>query len=839
MVLSLIKREQEGEWEPGLRWLRKVGIKCLEALAVNRSLPKTNPWKEKSWEGELAGMPSMKGGEYVDSEVMDRTAESFWQSIVKESGRHPGGFDGWLQSMGEAWELVGKVIFHLAELPAGGERPFGFLSTYADRVSAEGKPQHIPLARAMVKFKGDTASMESLLSPLRAASEKSLWLREAIASGKLFRAETMSVEETYVFLKAVPDLRESGLVTRMPADWGREGPSRVVVQVGLGEQLPQQEGSGGRPLWDFRADLALNGEVLTEEEWEKIRSSHSGLIFLRGKWIEVNADRVESLLKGWRQLKYLHGQGIPLSMAMRIIAGKVPEIVSGGSSSDEVEEWETVSTGEALQGILDELRKPGSLPEDELLRAELREYQKQGVSWMLALYRAGMGACLADDMGLGKTLQVIAFLSLLKKQGNTGSPSLIVAPASLISNWMAELAKFAPHLTCQVFHGERNLALGVGTDIVLTTYSYLYRREEELSRLWEVIVMDEAQNVKNSSTRQSQAAADLQANMKLALTGTPVENGLSDLWSIFNIINPGLLGKTLSSFTREFEKSKSEDSYKNLRTLISPFILRRMKSDSQVALRLPPKTVLTQRCYLSKKQAVLYAHLTESLRKELFSQDQTENKEERKGIGSPILKYILKFKQLCDHPSLLNGDNVFEPGEGGKFCRLGELASEWASRQEKVLVFTQFREMCIPIARFLETIYGEPGLIMHGETPLVQRRAGVDAFQSPGGPPFYVLSVKTAGTGLTLTAASHVVHFDRWWNPAVENQASDRAYRIGQDKPVFIHKFIVPGTLEEKIDRLISSKQKVADDLLQLEESWEKIIGEMKPEEVFELFVAG
>lgn len=686
--------------------------------------------------------------------------------------------------------------------------------------------------------------MSFFLSPLRKAAENSAWLREWLETQRLLRAESLSVDEAYSFIREVPLLRKAGLVTRMPAQWESKPPARVVVQVDVTQQSESK--AKGRPLWEFDSRLALNGQALTSEELEKIKNTEMGLISLRGRWVEIDRGKVESLLKDWQQLKHLHAQGIPLVGVMRLLYGMgapLPIVREGESESGD---WSMVQAGDELNSCLQGLRQISSLPDDPHVKAILRSYQKEGVSWMWSLYKVGLGGCLADDMGLGKTLQVLAFLSLIHQEKKEGSaPVLVVVPSSLLANWAAEMGRFVPHLSFSIYHGSgsMNLEESRKSDVVLTTYSLLHRREELTNTPWSIAVFDEAQNLKNALSLQARAAGEVKADMKLALTGTPVENGLSDLWSVMNIVNPGLLGGSCSAFLAGLKENSENDKFGKLRRLISPVILRRMKSDPHIALNLPPKTELVQRCMFTRRQALLYEQLTEELRKLLFSlKENRGNEEESEGVQSGrnahVLKYMLRFKQLCDHPSLLNGDNLFEPKEGGKFLRLRELAEEWASRQEKVLVFTQFREMCRPLFLFLRDIYGREGLMMHGGTPLDQRRADVQSFQRPDGPPFYVLSVKTAGTGLTLTEAAHVVHFDRWWNPSVENQASDRAYRLGQEKAVFVHKFMVPGTLEEKIDRMIFKKKELARDVLAFEESAEKVLCGMGDEELI-AFITG
>jgi non-specific serine/threonine protein kinase len=456
------------------------------------------------------------------------------------------------------------------------------------------------------------------------------------------------------------------------------------------------------------------------------------------------------------------------------------------------------------------------------LRGTLRNYQQIGADWLWFLSGLGLGACLADDMGLGKTIQVLSLLLALKQGRRRGAkPSLLVLPASLLANWKAEIARFAPTLNAAFIHpseteaatlaglaAKPNEALA-GTDIVLTTYAMLPRNKWLLDIHWQLVILDEAQAVKNPAAQQTKTVKQLRADARIALTGTPVENRLADLWSLFDFLCPGLLGSAarFKKFVKGLE-AREHDRYAPLRKLVGPYVLRRLKTDKRIIADLPDKTEMKAFCGLTKKQAALYARSVQELAAALEGRDGIQ----RRGL---VLSFLMRFKQICNHPSQFLGDGGYEPGNSGKFDRLRTICEEIVSRQEKVLVFTQFREMTDPIAAFLGDVFGREGLVLHGGTAVKKRRTLIDRFQQEDGPPFFVLSLKAGGTGLNLTAASHVIHFDRWWNPAVENQATDRAFRIGQHRNVVVHKFICRGTIEEKIDALIEEKTNLADDILE------------------------
>jgi len=442
---------------------------------------------------------------------------------------------------------------------------------------------------------------------------------------------------------------------------------------------------------------------------------------------------------------------------------------------------------------------------------------------------------------------------LILKKRRSKQASLLVLPASLLANWKDELERFGPSLRCLFVHpsqmskqdieslanddvqGRTNVAAAkdggsdglTGIDLVLTTYGMLSRQPWLQHRRWHLLILDEAQAIKNPASRQARASKKLHAKARIALTGTPIENRLGDLWSLFDFLSPGLLGSAarFKTFTKSLAGGTG-DQYAPLRKLVRPYILRRLKTDKTILTDLPEKTEVRAWCTLSKTQAALYRQEVNGLATSLKTLDGMQ----RRGL---VLACLMRFKQICNHPSQRLGDGRYDPADSGKFARLAELCEEIAARQEKLLVFTQFREITGPLAAFLAEQFGRPGLTLHGGTPVRQRKRLVDDFQREDGPPFFILSLKAGGIGLTLTEASHVIHFDRWWNPAVENQATDRAFRIGQQKNVLVHKFVCQGTVEEKIDALIAEKTALAGDILQ--GGGETLLSEMNNQELLAL----
>ena len=768
----------------------------------------------------LQSAPPMRGAEYLTIEVL----QALWRMLddwVRERIREHGSLAALLDERAPQWHPVGRVCFHLAENKRDPDYPFAFMATYAPLDQTRGAVRYQPLRRALQEYADarDKQTLIRLLSPVQRAAGASPMVGDLVESGDIYHPLAWTPEEAYRFLREVPLYEESGLVVRLPDWWRKRSRPRVGVRIGGAEQSR----FGKDALLDFQVGVAIGDEPLSEQELEELLSAEAGLVFIKGRWVEVDRERLGEALAHWKavQAEAMQG-GLGFVEGMRLLAG-APADLGRSAAEEAVREWSLVRPSEGLKRLLEQLRSPSAnvaaRPGDEL-KAVLRPYQEQGVHWLWLLSQLGLGACLADDMGLGKTIQVIALLLLIKRHWSAGGgskPSLLVLPASLLANWQAELERFAPSLRPHFIHGSQRLdAAGeeheeqlADCDLVLTTYGTLMRREWLQRCDWRLLVLDEAQAIKNPATRQTKTVKQIRADARIALTGTPVENSLADLWSLFDFLNPGLLGsaRRFKGFAKALAE-RSHDQYAPLRRLTQPYILRRLKTDRSIIADLPEKSEVDAWCGLSKTQAVQYGRAVKELDQALESLDGMQ----RRGL---VLAYLQRFKQICNHPSQLLGDGRYEPGKSDKFQRLAELCEEIAARQEKLLLFTQFREITGPLAAFLAQQFGRPGLILHGGTPVKQRRQLVDAFQSEQGPPFFVLSLKAGGTGLTLTEASHVIHFDRWWNPAVENQATDRAFRIGQKKNVLVHKFICRGTVEERIDAMIRDKNALADDLLQ------------------------
>lgn len=751
--------------------------------------------------------PPMTGAEYLAPETFLALWAEIETAVEAELATCGGSLQDFLKTKHRAWNLVGRVHFNLAENRKDAEYPFAFLATYTSRLSVTGAAQHMPLSQAMREFSGGKkkAQLLSLLQPVQKAAEQCAWLAELVSEGEIYHPLRWGVDEAMRFLKDVPHLQGAGIVVRMPKTWAADRPARPKVSVTVGDKNPSLLGMDA--LLDFRMEVTLDGQSLTPAEIQQLLAASAGLRWIRGQWVEVDRDRLSRLIARFQGIEDAAAGGLPFGQAMRLLAGTA---LDDAVPADP--DWSEIVAGDWLADMLRGLRSPEGLAAvspGPALKASLRPYQLAGVRWLHLLARMGLGACLADDMGLGKTIQVLALLLTLERR----HPSLLVAPASLLANWQQEAERFTPSLRCLIAHPsamaqEELRALDgdrlAGTDLVITSYGTLMRLPNLLKLHWHLAVADEAQALKNPSAKQTKAVKQLEASVRIALTGTPVENRLSDLWSIFDFTHPGLLGsqKAFAALTKNIAH------FGPLRTLIKPYILRRLKSDKRIIDDLPDKTEMTAWVALSPVQAALY----EGAVKELAAKLETAEGIERKGL---VLAFLMRFKQICNHPSQWLGDGAWKPEASGKFGRLAEISEVIAAKQEKMLVFTQFREITAPLAGFLGNIFGRAGLVLHGGTPVAKRRELVRRFQEDERCPFFVLSLKAGGTGLNLTAASHVIHFDRWWNPAVENQATDRAWRIGQHRNVLAHKFVCRGTVEERIDDMIRSKQQLATDMLE------------------------
>ncbi len=672
---------------------------------------------------------------------------------------------------------------------------------------------------------------QDLLSELGAAAHVSPEISASLGQPRPTGYD-LDTEGAYLFLsETVWMLEQAGIGLQLPAFWNGGGRRQLTARA----TAKAASAGGGRlgfdSVVDFDWEVALGDQALSRRELEELAQAKVPLVRLRGQWVEVSVDQVRA------GLALLRGE----SRARSTLREAVRMAVGAEDPGRGLEVSEVRGVG-AVGDLLSRLLKgplpgaAGDLEPPPGLRAVLRPYQRRGYAWLSFLSELGVGACLADDMGLGKTLQTLALIQRDLVQGHTG-PFLLVCPTSVLSQWRSEAGRFTPDLPVHLHHGPLRLrggefaAAAEAHALVLTSYSLLHRDAELLQAVrWRGVVLDEAQNVKNPSTRQARAARALQAKRRIALTGTPVENTVLDLWSIMEFLNPGLLG-TQQEFMRRFflpiQSEGSAQARERLRRATGPFVLRRVKSDPAVAPDLPAKIETKVHCPLTREQATLYQAVLRDLEDGLGEAEGMS----RRGM---ILAALTKLKQVCNHPAHFLADGSVLPGRSGKLVRLTEILEEVTAEGDRALVFTQFREMGDLLQRYLQESLGEEVLFLHGQVPRDARERMVTRFQEESdGPSVFILSLKAGGTGLNLTRARHVVHFDRWWNPAVEDQATDRVFRIGQTKQVQVHKFVCLGTVEERIDALMESKRELAGSLVGTGEAW---LTELSTDELRSLF---
>jgi len=621
---------------------------------------------------------------------------------------------------------------------------------------------------------------------------------------------------TFLTEKAIL-LEQAGFGVMLPAWWSRRGAKlRPATRVHV--KSPKMQGGAGLNLEQiirFDWQLALGDETLSLAELQELVKLKSPLVKVRGQWVQLNAEEIRAALDFWRK-----------KAAGETTAREIIRMSLGGVRPPSAINFEGITAEGWIADLLAQLNSQAAfaeLPAPDGFSGTLRPYQLGGYSWLSFLRQWGLGACLADDMGLGKTVQTLALIAR-DWQSNHRPPVLLVCPTSVVGNWQKEAARFTPHLSVMVHHGVtrtkgKSLAKKVQQHaMVISSYALLHRDFEILKDIpWSGIILDEAQNIKNPETKQAKAARALKADYRLALTGTPVENNVGDLWSIMEFLNAGFLG-TQGEFKRNFfipiQAYRDADATQRLQRLTGPFILRRLKTDPNVISDLPEKNEMKVFCTLTKEQASLYAAVVEEAARILEGVDGIQ----RRGV---ILATLSKLKQVCNHPAQFLGDNSPIPGRSGKLVRLTEMLAQILEVRDRALIFTQFAEMGQILRQHIQESFGREVLFLHGGVPKKQRDEMVDRFQSEGDRlPIFLLSLKAGGTGLNLAGANHVFHFDRWWNPAVENQATDRAFRIGQTRNVQVHKFLCLGTLEEKIDEMIERKKEVAEKVVGTGEGW-------------------
>jgi len=626
-------------------------------------------------------------------------------------------------------------------------------------------------------------------------------------------------------------LEENDFGVFLPS-WWKNPNSRLGLLLDLDEEDSSANKSYNlftyNSLIDFDWQFVIDDMKISIDEFEKLSELKVPFVQLRGKWLKLAQEELDEAVEFFREYYNNLRMNDILQLEMEnedFIDRQKFDLTIKGDFND------------SLQKIIEKSRVE-ILDAPENFVGTLRPYQEKGYSWLLYLKQYGFGACLADDMGLGKTIQVIAYLLHERNEQPTAEPALIICPTSILGNWLREIQRFAPSLNTMIHHGskrildERFLGNTSNYDLIITTYNLAQRDFDVLSQInWSTIIIDEAQNIKNPSTKQARKIKKLNGDYRIALTGTPIENRLEELWSILDFLNPGYLDslkKFKDSYVSSSENNQNSIRLRQLARLVQPFILRRLKTDPTIIKDLPEKNEFKVYCSMTEEQCVLYEAVVKDLIKRLSGSEGIS----RKGL---ILAALTKLKQICNHPvQFMHESSIDLQNRSGKLDRLIEMLSEVIENNEKALIFTQYAELGQLLRNYLQEVLDDDILLLFGGTPQREREELIKKFQSTDdeSPKVFILSIKAGGVGLNLTAANHVFHFDRWWNPSVENQATDRAYRIGQKKNVFVHKFISVGTLEENIDQLIEQKKELADSVIGTGESW---LTEMSTEQLREI----
>ena len=742
--------------------------------------------------------------------------------------------DEWLRAAYEANGPI-RVSFRLLE-PAPGTDLWGLEFALQ---SAEDPSLYLPAAEIWTggRFPGlPPRPDETLLTGLGRAVKLFPLLHLALQDSEPAAMEIDTAAAHEFLRQAAPLLQAAGFGVQLPAWAGRKGiglklTTRSRARKGTSARAVADSGFGLDQLVDFQLDLVIGDSTVTAEELAELARLKVPLVRVRGQWVELDDRQLRAALKA-----------VDRRRAGELTAGEVlQQVVDGGEEDLPLVEVDADGMlGDLLSGqAADRLEL---VPTPPTFQGTLRPYQERGLSWLHFLTRLGLGGILADDMGLGKTAQTLSLLLAERAPqselapGNPIAPSLLICPMSVVSNWYKEAARFAPSLRVYVHHGgtrQRGADFDAAVrnaDLVVTTYGTAVRDLEALRGVhWERVVCDEAQAIKNSSTRQAQAVRAVPARTRIALTGTPVENHLAELWSIMDFCNPGLLGP-VKRFRRRFQEPievrQDADAAAALKRATGPFVLRRLKTDKTIISDLPEKNEMKVWCTLTPEQATLYQAVVEDMLETIAGSEGIQ----RRGN---VLAAMTKLKQVCNHPAHLLKDGSRLPARSGKLARLEELAEEIIEDGDKALIFTQYAEWGSLLQPYLAAHLDRPVLWLHGGLSKSKRDELVDRFQSDAEPMLFLLSLKAAGTGLNLTAANHVVHFDRWWNPAVEDQATDRAFRIGQSRNVQVRKFICTGTLEEKIDAMIERKKALASSVVGTGEDW---ITDLDTDQLRELF---
>ncbi len=739
-------------------------------------------------------VPFCIGKEYVNINWIKNILSNLLAVYKKEIFSFDGSVDLYFTNKNKTLIVPSRVYFHMVESPLG-DTPFAFMVTYT--TLQNGILKHLPLRSALKEYNNMESEFRELTNSLYKVGKESNFIKKLIQNGEIFSPIYFTIEEAYIFLKEIPLYEKNGVVCRIPNWWNQES-SANTIEIDIEQK--KQDGYGyfnKNTLINISPKMKYHGIEISQAEIEDLLIKTEGLSLIKGKWVEIDKNKLKKLLDEYEKLK---NDGTTFSELLTN-----PRI---NNYNDDYEIKIEFTSNDWFQNLVNKNleQNPQLLNISDEFNGELRPYQMDGYKWLVGMVQYGFGVCLADDMGLGKTIQILAFLLSYKKYSDKNV--LLIVPASLLGNWEKEIKKFSPNLVYYIARYVNSNPMKIKNSfLTITTYQVSQNLSIIYDIDWGIVILDEAQAIKNPETKTAKKIKSIKREMSIALTGTPIENNLLNLWSIYDFINPGLLGSE-GEFRKKYNiKSSSLKNVSGLNKIISPFLLRRLKTDKNIINDLPEKNENTLYTELTKKQIILYKKIVSELDEQKIS---NENQFTQKRI---LLTAILHLKQICNHPSQFTGDQEYSITDSGKFVVLKELCETIFEKREKVLIFTQFKEITSPLNNLLKDIFHKEGFVITGETSTIKRDKYVNEFQN-GDIPYMVLSLKAAGVGLNLTSATHVIHFDRWWNPAVENQATDRTYRIGQKKCVNVYKFTTKDTIEEVIASLMETKTTLSNSVL-------------------------
>ncbi|MGH4038152.1 MAG: SNF2-related protein [Sphaerochaeta sp.] len=795
-------------------------LKKVQSMDILYLETKTKIELEEEYKNRIiSSIPLSPGSEYINEDWI----ESMWLKMeswcYRTLGEFKGSIESCLSSYLPSFNIADRAYFHLVETDSR-EYPFGFLTSYTTKVNNQIK--HMPLSYALEEYKDNEKELLHLLSMIFKASNKCDTLSNIIEEGQIFEPTYLTSDEAYDLLKNSDFFGECGIGFRFPTWWKRR--NQTHIKANIGENLNSEFGM--KSLLSVKLNFVIDNETLSKEELEELLNMQEGLVKFKNKWIEINHKKLQILLDKYQEFIENTGNEITFNDYLKM---------QRDEKEDENSNYLIFEHGQWLESFSShKVVKEQTLELSNNFHGKLRNYQETGVNWLYSMLRGGFGTCLADDMGLGKTIQILAILQTMFEK-NYLTNTLLIVPSSLIGNWSNEKDKFTPNLPLFVLNQTEKKLQEMDFDqpgLYITTYKLASLRESINQKHWDLVILDEAQAIKNPNTKRSKIIKGIETDKRIAMTGTPIENSLVDLWSLFDFINPGLLGSQKEFGNIIKKTSENPNIYRSLRNITQPFIMRRLKTDRSIITDLPKKIETDMYIPLSTKQITLYRRLIKSVTEKLDNKDSDAIS--TKGL---VLSTILKSKQICNHPSQFLKSEEFKEVDSGKFLALKQLVEIIKEKHERMLVFTQYRTMINPLTDYLKSLFGYDGLSIDGSISTEERSRRVDMFNSDTYHPFMVITIKSGGTGLNLTRANHVVHFDRWWNPSVENQATDRAFRIGQKKVVNVYKFTCKGTIEDKINDIINSKKSLSTAVIgQSEQSALSMITQLDTEKLKEFF---